>query len=164
MNGGREPDLECDVVQLYAVPGHRCHPAPVLLHIKPIRGPSRLESLQQHIAQIPATAVRLDHERLVPADGIHIPEHDILHRRVRAKRANRASARLVAPDALDEDVGRRRLDADAFVAVRDHHVVYPVVRTRDVDPVRSAEVCPTNGEIVEFAVGSLLDDDMEFGR
>lgn len=55
------------------------------------------------------------------------------------------------------------LDTDTFVAVGDHDIVHPVVYAGNIDAVGSAEVCAADGEVVEFAVGTFLDNDVEFG-
>ena len=85
------------------------------------------EVLQIHILHVPRAAPALDEEDLVPAVGVDVAVEDVLDGGVGAQGADGGAAGLVAPDALDEDVVRGRLDGDAFVAVGDFDVVDPVV-------------------------------------
>lgn len=71
------------------------------------------------------------------------------------------TARPVAVDALDQDVVGRVLDGDALVSVRDFDVVHPDIGSRYVDAVEATLVAATDDSVVQLAVGTLVEREVE---
>ena len=134
-----------------------------MLNIQSIRCTTTLEVLEQYVPHKPASAVALNHESLVSAVRVYIPVDNILNLCTRAETPDSRAARLVAPNAFDEDVRRGRLHTDAFIPVSNGDVVDPVVRTPDVDTIGSTDISTSDDEVVNLAIGSLFYDDVEFG-
>ncbi len=154
---------EGDVLELHTIARRSTLATPILINIQPIRRIPRNEVLQVHVLHRSTSTIRLDHEDLVTPVRVHIAVEHVLDGSVGAKRADGRASGLVAPDLLDLDVVRGRLDGDAFVAVGDFDVVDPVVRAPDVDTVRTAEVSSANDRVVHFTIRAVLDDKVELG-
>ena len=89
---------EGDVGELHAGAGARGLGGPVLVDVEPVRGAARDEVVEDYVANVARAKVTLDHERLVASVGVHIAIEDILNGGAVRQAANRATARLVAPN------------------------------------------------------------------
>ena len=89
---------ESDVRQLNTCARARRLRGPVLVDIEPVRGAARDEVVENYVANVARAKVALDHEHLVASVGVHIAIEDILNGSAVRQAANRATARLVAPN------------------------------------------------------------------
>ena len=70
---------------------------------------------------------------------------------------------MVAPYTFNLVVRRRVFDGDTFVTIGDLDVVDPDIGAGKIDTIRAANVRTPDGEVVEFAVGGVVDDNVKFG-
>jgi hypothetical protein len=45
-----------------------------------------------------------------------------------------------------------------------HHIVDPNVRAGDIDTIRTTDIRPTDGDVIDLSGIRVVDDDMELGR
>lgn len=121
--------LELNPRQLYAISICNRLTTPILIHIQTVCRPSAQEVLEQNILDVSRSAITFDHEDLVTTIGVNISIHNIRNCSVGTKRTNSRTARLIAPNALDQKVRCRWFYRDAFISVRDLDVVHPMIDT-----------------------------------
>lgn len=121
--------VEGDVGELNTSTGTCSLAAPVLVDIETVGGITSQEVLEKNVLDVSTAVVALEHVNLVTTVGVDVAVVDILDGRSVGEGAHGAAAGLVAPDALNEEVGGGRLDGHAFVAVGHFDVVDPVVVT-----------------------------------
>lgn len=127
--------LEGDVGELHARARAGSLAAPVLVDVQSVSGATSQEVLKEDVLDVAASAVALEHVHLVATVGVDVAVVNVRDGSSVGKRSHGASTRLVAPNALDEEVGCGRLDGDTFVAVGDLNIVDPMV-----DPLRRSRV------------------------
>ena len=147
-----------------------------LINVQPIRTIITPEVLKRRILHISLRAIParegLDHQHLRALVRIHIPHRHILHRRrlrrgrdISRQRPNAHPARMVTVCVFNKDVRRRRLDANALVAIRDFEVVDVAIgRADQIDAVCAADIRAPDGEVVRFEIRHFVENEMEGRR
>lgn len=121
------------------------------------------EVLENDIFDIAAATIGLDHHHLVRFPGVDVLVYYGGDGGVSAERAHGAAAAPVAVDVLNQDIFGRRLYSDALIFVGHHDIVYPAIRTSDINTVETTPVTSADRHIVGFAVCAIVDYEVEHG-